>query len=98
MREYSNAGWTPLGQLEILEKMETVKTVPTDNNCVTHTVALLKPGEVAPDDSPFWCHGCRVRHNIATRIDMHACSPSRTAQVLQHLQEAFPCTTPVETW
>ena len=73
-------------------------TTPIDHNCVTHTVALLKPGEVAPDDSPFWCHGCRVRHHIATRIDMHACNPSRTAQVLQHLLEAFPCTTPVETW
>ena len=98
MREYSNAGGTSLGQLEIFEKMEIVMAAPIDNNCVTHTVALLKPGEVAPDNSPFWCHGCKVRHHIATRIDMHACSPSRIAQVLQHLQEAFPCTTPVETW
>ena len=87
-----------MGQLEIFEKMEIVMAAPIDNNCVTHTVALLKPGEVAPDNSPFWCHGCKVRHHIATRIDMHACSPSRIAQVLQHLQEAFPCTTPVETW
>ena len=63
---------------------------PIDNNCVTHTVALLKPGETPPDNSPFWCHGCRVRRHIVTRIDMHACSPSRTAQALQHLLEAIP--------
>ena len=44
MPEYSNAGWTPLGQLEIIEIMEIVMAAPIDNNCVTHTVALLKPG------------------------------------------------------
>ena len=71
---------------------------PVDDNCITHTVALLKPGEDPPVDSPFWCHGCRVRHHIATRIDMRASSPSRTAQVLQHLLEVYPCTTLKETW
>ena len=73
---------------------------PIDNNCATHTVALLKPGEVAPpDDSPFWCHGCRVRRHIATSVS----TCTRVAhpephRYLQHLLEAFPCSTPVETW
>ena len=61
-----------------------------DDNCITHTVTLLKPDEIPPDNSLFWCHGCRVRHHIATRIDMQASSPSRTAKVLQHLLEVYP--------
>ena len=70
---------------------------PIDHNCVTHTVALLKPGEVAPDDSPFWCHGCRVRHHISSRVDSRNTSPSRALQILQHLAETYPCTTLKET-
>ena len=75
---------------------ERTMTEPQDDNCVTRTVALMTPGDVPLQDSQFWCHGCRVRQPIAAAIDLHKVGHIRGAQILRHLIEVYPCTSPKE--
>ena len=49
-----------------------------DDNCVTRTASLLRAGEPMLEDSPFWCHNCKVRQPIARKmVKVRAVSSTR---------------------